>query len=453
MLADECVLAATGDSLTPWPALIIGVLLLLGGSMVWAAKRRRRGALAVVALAVIVGASLVVPTTPASAATGSDHCVSASPTTPVVQPGATPSPTETPTAAVSLPDLIPAVIAPVAEAEPASSDLVFVLRNEGEGATTAPIDATIAVTGPTGVALSFDPERTVAVVDGVDHVVTNASFEVTGSGTEVDPFLVRTDEVLAPGEAVALALTVSASAAGACQPASVTIDVAPGTGGGETPDTNNTDTAPFSFAPLRSDKSGIVDTDNDGVTDACDLDSDNDGILDSEEDANNNGLYNDDDEEGDLVFTSRLGDRIPSYRDLDSDNDGVLDLMEGRPLTRAELDLYDADSDGVLDANLSFGRNGLLDAFETFPDSGVLKPQLLPLRDTDRDGTPDYLDLTSNGADYDLYLIMKEDLDDLGGGFISRLSDADIDGIQAVVDTAPDRRGAPGSPRSPLLAP
>lgn len=451
MQTDECVLAATGGSPTLGPVLIIGILLVLGGSMVLSAKRRRRGAAAVVALAVIVAASLLVPTTPASAATGSGPCAQAQAQSPA--PTATPSPTTTPSVPPVFPDLSPIVIAPVSPADVTSSDLVFTLRNEGEGATTAPIEATIVSTGPAGMALSFQPDRTIAVVDGVDHAVANASFEVTGSGTEAEPFVVRTDEVLTPGATVAFSLTVGAPAAGACQPGSVTIDVVPGTGGGETPATNNTDTAPFSFAPVRSDKSATDDTDGDGVADACDLDSDNDGILDSLEDVNNNGLYKDDDKEGDLLFIAELGDSIPNYQDLDSDNDGILDLMEGLRLTPEELDLYDADSDGVFDSDLSFGRNGLLDALETYPDSGELKPALLPLRDADRDELPDYIDLKSNGSDLDLYVIGKDSLDELGGGFLYPIDDTDRDGIQTVVDTALDRRGAPGSPRSPFPLP
>ena len=127
--------------------------------------------------------------------------------------------------------------------------------------------------------------------------------------------------------------------------------------------------------------------------------------------------------------------------------------MEGLRLTPEELDLYDADSDGVFDSDLPFGRNGLLDALETYPDSGELKPGLLPLRDTDRDERPDYLDLKSNGSDFDLYVIGKDSLDELGGGFLYPIDDTDRDGIQTVVDTALDRRGAPGSPRSPFPLP
>ena len=58
-----------------------------------------------------------------------------------------------------------------------------------------------------------------------------------------------------------------------------------------------------------------------------------------------------------------------------------------------------------------------------------------PLKNTDGDDKPDFLDITSNGSDPDLYQIGKANLDTLGGGFISIINDKEKDGIQAVVDT------------------
>lgn len=75
-----------------------------------------------------------------------------------------------------------------------------------------------------------------------------------------------------------------------------------------------------------------------------------------------------------------------------------------------------------------------------------------PLKNTDGDDKPDFIDLNSNGADYDLYAIGKDNLDDFGAGFISRINDLDKDGIQAVVDTDLVRRGAPNSPLSPYIS-
>lgn len=145
-----------------------------------------------------------------------------------------------------------------------------------------------------------------------------------------------------------------------------------------------------------NDKSQEQDTDGDGVVDACDLDSDNDGVLDSEEDTDSNGLFNDDDTEGVFGLVDVLGDGVPSYRDLDSDNDGVLDLFEGRTLTAEQIEAWDADFNGIFDADLSYGKNGILDQLETSPDSGILKPSVSALRNTDKDDKPNVIDLSSN---------------------------------------------------------
>lgn len=203
-----------------------------------------------------------------------------------------------------------------------------------------------------------------------------------------------------------------------------------------------------------NDKSNAIDSDGDGFMNACDADSDNDGILDSVEDFNHNGRFQDDDHEGVLALIDQLGDGISNYRDLDSDNDGILDLMEsGVPESvRRQID---ADANGVVDASVAVGRNGFPDILETSPDSGVAK---YVLHDTDGDGDPDFLDLISNGNEnciptkacqFDLYSIGRGELDEYGGGFISRTPDVDLDGIMNPVDTDLTARGAPGSPLSP----
>ncbi|MCW3160206.1 T9SS type A sorting domain-containing protein [Chryseobacterium oryctis] len=197
-----------------------------------------------------------------------------------------------------------------------------------------------------------------------------------------------------------------------------------------------------------NDKSPIIDSDGDGIVDACDLDSDNDGIPDSIEDLNGNGKFEDDDIDGVYGPVEVLGDGISSYLDLDSDNDGVLDLFEsGIPVSI--INQIDKDKNGVIDSNVPVGKNGIADILETYPDSGVLK---YPLKNTDGDDKPDFIDLDSNGVEFDLYAIGKSDLDDLGAGFISRINDLDRDGIQAVVDTDLVRRGAPNSPLSPYAS-
>ncbi|WP_083996826.1 T9SS type A sorting domain-containing protein [Chryseobacterium sp. BLS98] len=197
-----------------------------------------------------------------------------------------------------------------------------------------------------------------------------------------------------------------------------------------------------------NDKSPTIDTDGDGIVDACDLDSDNDGIPDALEDLDNNGKFEDDDSEGVFGPVQVLGDGISSYLDLDSDNDGILDLFESG-IPTSVINQIDTDHNGVIDAGVAVGTNGIADILETSPDSGVLK---YPLKNTDGDDKPDFVDLNSNGTDYDLWAIGKDNLDDFGVGFISRINDADKDGIQAVVDTDLVKRGAPDSPLSPYAA-
>lgn len=194
-----------------------------------------------------------------------------------------------------------------------------------------------------------------------------------------------------------------------------------------------------------NDKSTTIDTDGDGIVNACDADSDNDGIPDALEDDNKDGRFENDDIDGDLSFIPVLGDGVANYLDLDSDNDGILDLFESG-IPTSVINQIDKDRNGVIDSDVPVGKNGIADILETTPDSGQLR---YPLKDTDGDGKPDYEDLKSNNVDYDLYAIGKGNLDDLGGGFISRIDDPDGDGIQAVVDTDLVRRGAPNSPLSP----
>jgi gliding motility-associated-like protein len=138
------------------------------------------------------------------------------------------------------------------------------------------------------------------------------------------------------------------------------------------------------------------DTDGDGIADQMDVDSDNDGILDNTEytlpnyipyantDANHNGL--DDAYDTTIVATNSDGDLYPNYLDLDSDNDGIYDLVEsGSGAT-------DANSNGMIDGT-AVGTNGLIDALETTPDSGILNYIVL---NNDSDSLANYVDLDSD---------------------------------------------------------
>lgn len=78
-----------------------------------------------------------------------------------------------------------------------------------------------------------------------------------------------------------------------------------------------------------------VDTDRDGLPDACDGDSDNDDVADGVE-------GRDDPSDAD-------GDGIANFQETDSDNDGIPDAEDNCRLT-ANADQADADADGTGDA-------------------------------------------------------------------------------------------------------
>lgn len=137
------------------------------------------------------------------------------------------------------------------------------------------------------------------------------------------------------------------------------------------------------------------DTDGDGIPDQIDLDSDNDGIPDLMEsqtqpkplsniDANLDGL--------DDMFSASASpldtdnDGVPNYLDLDSDNDGIYDLIE------SGSNAPDTNLNGIIDSN-DFGANGLSNALETSPDSGVLNYTVL---DSDNDGIKNYTEIDSD---------------------------------------------------------
>ena len=145
-------------------------------------------------------------------------------------------------------------------------------------------------------------------------------------------------------------------------------------------------------------KPGIIkDNDRDGVADSTDLDDDNDGIPDTVE---GNGS----------VDTDKDG--IADSLDLDSDNDGLSDLLE------AVAKGVDSDNNRLIDSFTDANKDGLHDSANM---------NLVPL-DTDKDGTPDYRDLDSDGD-------KKNDLEEsLPAGVKIESLDADKNGVMDKVE-------------------
>ena len=177
------------------------------------------------------------------------------------------------------------------------------------------------------------------------------------------------------------------------------------------------------------DAVNVLDTDSDGAPDYLDIDSDNDGILDATEvdtgtDTDGDGIDdlfdvdqtsgvdgNADGIDDNVTATDTDGDGVPDYLDIDSDNDSIPDVQEAG--------LVDDDQDGQLDAG----------------EGTTTTPQ-----DSDGDITPDYRDTDSNNDG-------TNDIDDAGnGGFdgdgdgvVDDVTDTDGDGVPDVID------GDPGS--------
>lgn len=174
------------------------------------------------------------------------------------------------------------------------------------------------------------------------------------------------------------------------------------------------------------------DTDGDGIPDLDDLDDDNDGILDIVEGSGN-------------VDTD--GDGIPDSIDIDSDNDTILDLAESG-LSFDEIEQLDSDNNGIIDNSQTFGTNGLADAVETVPGSGLVDYNNNGISDNvmdfDGDSVPDFRDVdTDNDGISDLHENTFNDpvIDADNDGMVDDFSDGDNDGIFDNVDSLPTVRG------------
>lgn len=167
------------------------------------------------------------------------------------------------------------------------------------------------------------------------------------------------------------------------------------------------------------------DTDGDKIPDVIDIDDDNDGITDLNEsggydplaDCDNDGIPNyldstpgcttltgndpwgkpytpltwsDCNSDGVNDFFDWDRDGIINELDLDSDNDGILDVQEARPNGVAVTSTLNGMITGT-DAD----GNGLLSSYENGNTNPVLNG--IAAQDFDRDGTPNFLDLDSDG--------------------------------------------------------
>jgi hypothetical protein len=188
-----------------------------------------------------------------------------------------------------------------------------------------------------------------------------------------------------------------------------------------------------------NDKSQYLDTDGDGIPDACDVDSDNDGIPDSVEISYNNPTSK-------FKNADFDGDGIPNYLDLDDDNDGVLTLFESG-IAAGTIKSNSPTLNGIVTGNV--GTNGLLDALETVPGSGNINYTIRKTLPTS--AYPDFLNVTSNGVINDISTVGLDSLDQDFNGVVDNFSDPDQDGIIGGADLQPNTRGSAGSPLPPYL--
>ena len=122
-----------------------------------------------------------------------------------------------------------------------------------------------------------------------------------------------------------------------------------------------------------------VDSNNDGVGDACDRDGD--GVIDSED------LFPDDPNES--IDTDNDG--VGNNADDDDDNDGILDVDDAFPLDKNES--VDTDGDGIgNNADTDDDNDGILDADDNC--SLISSPNQT---DTDGDGFGNVCDLDDDG--------------------------------------------------------
>lgn len=207
-----------------------------------------------------------------------------------------------------------------------------------------------------------------------------------------------------------------------------------------------------------------IDSDEDSIVDADDLDSDNDGIPDIEEagfkaysnntstmykantttwkDANSNGMN----DYIDAMISANTysipdndGDGIKNQLDLDSDNDAAFDVDEGG-LFNGDGDINDDGKGDGIDTD----RDGILNLYDNSSAFGTTNRDYA--QDTDSNGISDYLQLDSNADGIsDIQSGLYGSFDSNNDGKIDGSTDIDKDGIMDYFDT---NTAAIGSPRN-----
>jgi len=177
-----------------------------------------------------------------------------------------------------------------------------------------------------------------------------------------------------------------------------------------------------------------IDTDGDGLGDACDSDDDGDGVLDVSDNCRTNPNPSQNDNEGDGI-----GDAC----DHDDDNDGVLDAVDNCPFT-PNINQADRDGDGIGDAcDPDADGDGIDD--NPGPDNCPTTPNASQ-NDLDGDGIGDVCDddVDGDGVLNDIdncpFVANPGQEDDDGDGFgnaCDGFTDSDGDGIPDAGDNCP----------------
>ena len=188
------------------------------------------------------------------------------------------------------------------------------------------------------------------------------------------------------------------------------------------------------------------------ITSTVDLDSDDDGILDAWEDLNTDG-----DNDPSTNPTDSDGDGIPDYLDIDSDDDGIPDNVEAQ--TTADYIApsgVDANDNGLDDAYEQNGNLGIIpvntdntdlpDYLDDDSDNDNV-PDNIEAHDHDHDGIPDVVftgsDKDNDGLDdgYEGNTVIDIDVNDEINDPYSDLPNTDNDEESDYRDTDDDDDG------------